>query len=253
MTITPLHLQTITLFGDYGTAKTSVALGNPKALYYDLEDGKPDAYKDAKPFTDADGKPVARTWAAYTSRLKEIWEGDTSLDGHTLVIDTVTDLWRLCEKHHLAKMGVTEMPRDDFGRSLKAVREDFELYFNLLLMLRTKGRMGTVFIAHEEVEEVETDVRTIRTARPKVTDKHVKGLIGAKPQMVLKTLVVDEHPITLKPFSEPTFLVVAKRLTAQDLVKDRTGRLPKFTKATWAALEAAYNKESKESDSNNGK
>ncbi len=239
--VTPLHLRTITLFGDYGTAKTSIALGNDKARYYDLEDGKPDAFRDAPAFTESDGKtPIPRTWAAFAARIREIWAGDTTMDGLTLVIDPVTELWNLCERHGLAARKITKMPRDDYGNTLKEIRAEFEEVFNILLMLRTKRRMGTVFIAHEDIEEIETDTQTIRSARPKVSDKHVKTLIGAKPQLVLRTFVVDEHPTTLKPFDEPQFLILTKRMTAQDKVKDRTGLLPKFVKASWSSLASAY-------------
>lgn len=236
-TLTPLHLQTITIFGDYGTGKTSLALGNPKALYLDLEDGKPDAFREAPDF------PVERTWVKFSEAIKESWDGDKRFDGHTLVIDPVTELWMLFERYYLAKIGAKEWPRDDYGRTLKAGRMEFEEVFNMLLMLRTKGRMGTVLIAHEDIEEIETETRTIRSGRPKVADKHVKSLVGAKPQMVLRTFLADEHPRTLAPFAETQYLVMAKPLTAQDKVKDRTGRLPQFVKANWQSLETAYNLE----------
>lgn len=232
----PLHMQTATIFGDYGTGKTSIAAGNPLALYYDLEDSAVEH--------EVDKFPAARTWAEFTSTLTEIWKGDTSLDGRTIVIDTVTDLWRLCERHSLASRGLEQMPRDDYGRTLKETRDDFELYFNMLLMLRTKRRMGTVFIAHEDVEEIETETHTIRNYRPKVQDKHIRMLISAKPQMVLRTFKADEHPITLKPFpNPPQFLVAAKPLTAHICVKDRSNKLPALVAASWEALEKAYNKE----------
>jgi hypothetical protein len=232
----PLHMQTITIFGDYGTGKTSIAAGNKQALYYDLEDSAVEH--------EVDRFPAARTWAEFTKVLAAIWKGDTSLDGRTIVIDTVTDLWKLCERHNLAARGLEQMPRDDYGRCLRETRDDFESALNTLLMLRTKRRMGTILIAHEDVEEIETDTHTIRNYRPKVQDKHVRMLISAKPQLVLRTFKADEHPVTLKPFDNPPkFLVAAKPLTANICVKDRSNKLPALVSASWDALEKAYNKE----------
>lgn len=239
--LTPLHLQTMTLFGDYGTGKTSIALGNPKALYYDLEDGLPTQFEGKIDLLD-----VPRDWPSFQAKIGRIYSGeDTTADDRTLVIDTVTDLWKLCERHNLEERGLKNMPRDDYGRTLTEIRQDFEDVFNMLLMLRMKRRMGTIFIAHEDVIEIETDTQVVRTSSPKVADKHVKTLIGAKPQLVLRTFVADEHPKTLVPFDEPKFLILTKRLTAQDKVKDRTGQLPQLVTANWDSLARAYAGEKK--------
>lgn len=239
MTITPLHLQTITIFGDYGTGKTSAALGNPKALHYDLEDGKPDAVREAADF------PVERTWVKFKEAITAAYKGDKRFDGHTLVIDPVAKLVQLCVKQGLAERGLKELP-DDFGRTRSAIRGDFEDVFNMLLHLRTAGRMGTVFIAHEAAEELQTESsRTVRLFRADAgdagkPDNTADKLISRRPQIIIRAFVADEHPKTLMPFDEPRFLLSAKRLKAQDLVKDRTGRLPALVPTSWNALEKAY-------------
>lgn len=237
--VADLGLQTILLFGNPGTGKTSLAAAFPNHLYLDLEASATNHDIDQLQLT---------TWASIRDFIEQAHTAGPSFlgDRKTLIIDTVTDLWNLCAKHELAQLFPTiKNPTwpEDFGRTLSAVRNEFKRVLQQLLDLHNKGIMGTIFIAHEEAEAVKTLTGEYHIRRPLVNDKDIKGWVAAKPQMVLRTFTADAHPVTDEPFAGGTkYLLQTAPLRAGDVVKDRTRRLPPFMGADYNVLLAQYNK-----------
>lgn len=236
--VADLGLQTILLFGNPGTGKTSLAAAFPNHLYLDLE---------ASATNHDINQLKLSTWDNVRDFIEQVHANPAFIAGHTtLIIDTVTDLWELCVKRELADRfpGVVNPTwPEDYGKTLKAVRDVFKSTLQKLLDLHNRGVMGTIFIAHEEVEAVKTLTGEYHIRRPLVTDKDIKGWIAAKPQMVLRTFTTDVHPVTDEKLDGTRYLVQAAPLRAGDVVKDRTRRLPPFLGATHATLLAQYNKE----------
>lgn len=234
---TPLGLQAITLFGAEGTGKSTVASQFPNHMYLDLEASAVELERTSL--------KIPKTWSAFKDFVTSIDDASVSpFDGKTLVIDTVTDLWDLCLRHELAQRKLTALP-DDFGRTLKAIRTEFKRTVGCLLSLRMKGRLGTIFIAHEESEEIKTPTATYHVFRPKVDDKDIRGWIAAKPQMVLRCSKEDVNPVTNQPWPDgvsPRYVIRTQPITSSDVVKDRSKSLPKFVGSSYKALADAYNK-----------
>jgi hypothetical protein len=232
----PLDLQMMTFFGSSGTGKTSVAAAFPNHVYLDLEASATEHAVNAWPW--------GKTWAKFKELilLTAANEGGP-LDGKTLVIDPVSELWELCLKHELAERKLKEMP-DDFGRTLMAIRKEFGVVMSAILKLRMQQRMGCILIAHEMTTEHVTPTARTLVYEPKAGDKWVGAWVAEKAQMILRFGKMDIDPITGKPFSGgPRWIIRTKPLTAADTVKDRTMRLPPFVPATHEALLAAYGDE----------
>lgn len=228
----PLELQTILLFGNPGTWKTSIAAGFHNHLYLDLESSATN-----HDITQLD----LRTWANIRDFIEQAHaEGAAFLgDRKTLIIDTVTDLWHLCVKHEFAARGIKEWP-EDYGKTLKAVRAVFKDTIQRLLDLHNRGVMGTVFIAHEETEAVKTLTGEYHIRRPMVDDKDIKNFIAAKPQLVLRTFSTNTNPMTGDLFDGMKFLLQTTPTNPGDVVKDRSKKLPPFLGATYDALARTY-------------
>jgi hypothetical protein len=228
----PFHLQMQTWFGKPGSGKTTVAANIPEHLYIDLE---------ASATEHSINKLDIKTWAKFKDFLEYVQANPgCPFDGKTLIIDTVTELWELCVKHELAARKLAAMP-DDFGRTLVQIRNEFKRVMGILLQLRMAQRMGCVLIAHENVREEKTALAATTIYEPRVNDKDVAGWIAEKAQMVLRFSREDIDPVKGKPFTDGTkWIIRTKPLSASDVVKDRTLRLPKYVLATYDDLAVAY-------------
>lgn len=230
----PLELQTILLFGNPGTGKTSIAAAFPNHLYLDLE-----ASATNHDITQLD----LRTWAQVRDFIEQAHvHGEAFLgDRKTLIIDTVTDLWHLCVKHEFAERKIKEWP-EDYGKTLKAVRATFKESIQRLLDLHNRGVMGTVLIAHEETETVKTLTNEFHIRRPMVDDKDIKSFVAAKPQIVVRTFTTDTHPVTGDLLGGTKYLLQTTPINPGDVVKDRSRKLPPFLGATYDNLAEQYAK-----------
>lgn len=231
----PLGLQVLTIFGAEGTGKSTLASGFPNHWYYDLEASAVNL--ERRPLN------IGKTWSAFSEWVNDVHSAAKSpFDGSTLIIDPVGDLWDLCVAHGLAQRKMKDMP-DDYGRTLNAIRKEFKATLHKLLDLRMSQRMGTVFVAHEEKEDIKTALKTLTEFRPKANDKDIKGWFAAKPQIVIRCSKEDVNPITGQAWPDgiaPKFLTRTNPLTGQDVVKDRTNRLPAFVGTRYEALASAY-------------
>lgn len=232
-TACPLDLQMMTFFGRSGTGKTSVAAAFQNHVYLDLEASATEQRIKAWPW--------GKTWAKFSELIELTLKNPGGpLEGKTLVIDPVSELWEMCLRHGLAERKLTALP-DDFGRTLVQIRNEFGRIMQMLLKLRMDQRMGTIFIAHEVATEEVTPTARLMKYEPKAGDKWVSAWIAEKAQMILRFSVEDIDPLTGKPFQGgPKWIIRTKPLNGSDVVKDRTERLPPFVLARHDKLAAAY-------------
>lgn len=234
-----LGKQTILIFGEAGSGKTSVAAQFPNHMYLDLE-GSATNHKIQK-------LPLV-SWAQISDFVQHVVDG-ADLDGRTtFIVDTVSDLYELCRRHVLAEKGLKAEPADDYGKTTRAIRDEFQRVFNGLMLLHKQGRMGTVLIAHEQVAENKTPLATITTVMPKVTDKEIRSFISAKPQIVLRTFVTQTNPTNGEWWDKARFLTQAKADIEGAVVKDRTNRLPAFFPTSYEKLAGLYNNDNKDEE-----
>ena len=231
----PLDLQMATFFGRSGTGKTSVAAAFENHIYLDLEASATEHKIAAWPW--------GKTWAKFEELIELTAKHKGGpLEGKTLIIDPVSELWEMCLRRELAERKLDALP-DDYGRTLVAIRQRFGRTMQRLLRLRMEQRMGTIFIAHEVVTEEVTPTDRIVKYEPKAGDKWVSAWIAEKAQMILRFSIEDRDPLTGKAWADgqsPKWVIRTKPLNASDVVKDRTERLPPFVLARHDKLVAAY-------------
>lgn len=229
----PLDLQMMTFFGRSGSGKTSTAAAFPNHVYLDLEASATEHAVNAWPW--------GKTWVRFRDLIEQTAKHKGGpLEGKTLVIDPVSELWELCLRHELAERKMTALP-DDYGRTLVEIRNEFSRVMHLLLKLRMQQRMGTIFIAHEVAREEVTPTDRRMVYEPKAGDRAVGAWISEKAQMILRFSIEDVDPVTRKPFANgPKWIIRTKPLTGSDVVKDRTKRLPSFVGASHEKLLSAY-------------
>lgn len=240
----PLNKQSILIFGHPGTGKTNIAKDCPNHFYIDLE---------ASATSHAVRGLKIKSWAQFEKLVDYVHKGG-SLEAvaekagspgpvETLIIDTVTDLWRLCREHVLAEKGIKTEPENDYGKTLNHIRDLFMRYMNRLLVLNAQGELGLILIAHEEVEEIKEPTRTLHVFWPMVPDRKViRPYIAGKPQIVMRTIKTATNPLTGEPLGEVRWLVQALPTDDKAIIKDRTGRLPGFMNASWEAIQSQYDK-----------
>lgn len=243
----PLTLQMMTFFGRSGTGKTSVAANlTADHIYLDLEASATEQKVKLWPW--------GKTWAKFAELIELTFRNPGGpLEGKTLVIDPVSELWFMCYRHVLAQQTPPRTiedysPGEDYAALLIKARNEFGRIMQMLLRLRMDQRMGTVFIAHEVVvEEVTPSARTVRY-EPKAGDKWVSAWISEKVQMILRFSIEDADPLTGQVWTDkhgqpapgPRWVIRTKPLNGSDVVKDRTLRLPPFVLARADKLLAAY-------------
>lgn len=235
---TPLDRQVVCIYGVQGSGKTGLAAGFPNALYMDLETSLGDAHS----VNELDIK----TWADFQAFVKFVAAGGDLGEARVLVIDTVAELWNRCVAHHFAARGLTEWP-DDFNRTKDAIRNDFKVTLDLLRAQAKLDRLGLVLVAHEKENTRKDMIRgELSSIVPDAGDhsKNTAGIdhyIGAKPHMVLRTLIAHVHPTdptVLWP--EGKWLTQANPIGEGTVVKDRSRRLPTFFGTDYAVLEREY-------------
>lgn len=240
----PLGRQAILLFGRAGTGKSSIASEIPNHLYLDLERSA----TNLSIVEPAEGRP--RTWPAFV----EIVDALVATKGggyDTLIIDTVTDAWRMCRTHVLAQRKLLAEPENDYGKTRGAMRDEFMRQLEKLLTLQADGHLGLVWIAHEKEHELEvTDSEKTKGADPDAKDKELASWLEGKVQMALRVRKMHTNPLTGEVFRSNgvgsaavvKHVVECNSQAVGSMVKDRTRRMPTWSSASWGALERNYAK-----------
>jgi len=143
----------ITICGDAGLGKTSLAASFPKPIFIRAEDGVQAISSADRP----DCMPVI-------TKVEQLWEQLTALikedhEYQTLVVDSVTALERLFAAHIVATDDNNPKSINQacggYGNGLKAVAELHCKLRNYCGHLNTRKNMSIVFIAHAETETLD--------------------------------------------------------------------------------------------------
>lgn len=128
------------VFGDKKIGKTTLGSKAPDAVFLATEPGT----RALSVFEVA-----ITNWLTFTSAVKAL-EQDSRF--HTVVVDTVDHLYKMCEKAVGAKMGFSHPSEEDWGRGWSAIRDEFTMWIQRLMLLNK----GIMFISHATEKEIKT-------------------------------------------------------------------------------------------------
>lgn len=236
----PMWQQTWLIFGEYGSGKSTLASMFEDHVYYDIEHG-------AQNIEHTSVEGLANTWASFSEFVDMLFKHAKTgepMPFKTLIIDTAGDLFDLCQKHVFAQHGWKEAADGDRGAGWIAPRAEFKRVVEKLMLLHKHGKLGCVFLAHEDTEEVKVGLTyAANVAVPKIGDKDIRVWLPSKCQIVIRASKTNVNPIKASDVWETRrFILQTKAGEAAASVKDRTNRLPAFLPTDYAALKTAYNK-----------
>ena len=213
-----------TILGDAGLGKTSLACTFPKSIIIRAEDGLQSVPEAARPAA----LPVVDTVADLWSQLKMIIDEDH--DYQTLIIDSVTALERLFERHIVDtdknKPLSINQALGGYGAGPKGVGILHQRVRKAAGILNAKKNMNVVFIGHATTEKVELPDQDPYTRYSMRLGKHSiapysddSDLVGF---MKLRTFVKGEKDETKKAISDGSRVLVCYA-TAANISKNRYG------------------------------
>lgn len=213
----------VTICGDSGLGKTSLAAAFPKPIFIRAEDGLQAIPEDKRP----DAFPLIH-------KVDELWEQITALlqENHqykTVVIDSVTALERLFVQHVIdsdpKKPRSINQALGGYGAGLSAVANMHQRVRKACGLLNERKGMHVVFVAHADTETIElpdSDPYTRYSLRlgkksvaPYVDDSDVVGFIK------LETFTTGDGE-RKKAISDGTRVLVC-HATASNVSKNRFG------------------------------
>lgn len=213
----------VTILGDSGLGKTSLACTFPSAIAVRAEDGLASVPEDQRPDAFPTITKVGDVWDQLMGLLKEDHEYKT------LILDSVTALERLFIQHVIdsdpKKPRSINQAMGGYGAGLAAVATMHQRVRKACGLLNERKNMNIVFVAHADTETVELpdqDPYTRysmrlgkRSVAPYVDDSDVVGFIK------LQTFTTGDGD-RKKAMSDGTRLLVCYA-TASNISKNRFG------------------------------
>jgi hypothetical protein len=235
----PMWLQTWLIFGEYGSGKSTLAAQFEDHVYFDIEHGAQNIPHTSLP-------TLKNTWASFDEFVEQLWQiakSGEEMPFKTLIIDTAGDLVDLCIKHVWAANGWKEAADGERGAGWTAPRAEFKRVVDKLMRMHKGGKLGTVFLAHEDtVEEKVGLTYAANVAVPKIGDKDIATWLPAKCQLVLRAAKTNVNPMNAADvWKERKFILQSSAGESAARIKDRTKRLPAFLPTDYPTLKKAYN------------
>lgn len=152
-------------YGEQGTRKTTVAGNFEDSIIAGFEIG----YKF---ISGAVAQPI-QTWTEFRNFLRQLRKPEVKERFKTVVIDTVTIAYSMCNDYVLAPLGVSDPGDLGYGKGWRAVRKEFE---KAIMSIPQMG-YGLVLIAHaDEMQEKESGNVTAKVDIDKRPAAIIKGL-----------------------------------------------------------------------------
>jgi len=170
------------------------------------------------------------SWATFLAACNELARGGH--DFRTIVIDTVDNLWLLCQQHVCGKHKVEHESDLAYGKGYSLILTEFQRVLTKLSHLP----YGLVFISHAEMEEVKTRTGSYHKVVPSLREKPRKVVLG----MADMVLLCDIETVP-GPEDQPTMRrVMRTKPSPYWEAGDRTGGLPETIDLDFDAFTSAF-------------
>ena len=156
------------------------------------------------------------SWPTFLTACNELAAGDHGF--RTVIIDTIDNLWLLCQQHVCGKHKVEHESDLPYGKGYALILNEFQRVLTKLSHLP----LGLLMISHAEMEEVKTRTGSYHKAVPSLRDKPRKVVLG----MADLVLFCDLETVP-GPDGQPALRrVMRTKPSPYWEAGDRTGRLP---------------------------
>jgi hypothetical protein len=220
-----LARQVVLVYGPPKIGKSTFCSHIPGALFLSTEPG----LNGLEVFS----VPVS-SWAEFVRAMTEIEAGDH--DFRTLVIDTVDNLYGLCERVVCDELGISSPDDLDYGKGWKKVNSRFSMVLSKMATMqirKTGGTYGLVLVSHSVVRTIKGRTGNIDRTVPSIP-KSTGMIVEAMADLVLYLDTADDGTNARYIRTKPT---------AAYMAGDRTGLLPESipftgTSADWISIES---------------
>jgi hypothetical protein len=184
-TLPPFDEITKIIFAEPGAGKTTFCSQDNSAFFISTEPGQ-DWIQSANRFVKRWSAQDENDGESFCNIVRAIWAADKSGDlkkmGYkTAVIDIVDNLYSLCLNDVCRHKGLEYPPENDFGKTWKEVREEWEKWIKLLM-----EKVNVTFISHCTQDKIEI---TLPNKMRKEITRQVPTFRGGKAAQVLDGIV----------------------------------------------------------------
>ncbi len=204
---TDLSAFNFVVYGPPKIGKTTLASRFPASLFIATEDGQ-NSLECFRVGVDS--------WPGFLAVAAELMEGNHAFQ--TIIVDTVDNLWGLCQRFICEKKGVEHESELAYGLGAELIRTEFFRALTKLSMLP----YGLVLISHAVTKEVTTRTGTTHRVVPSFREREQGRLLG----MADFILYCDLMPVPGADGKPQVQRVIRTKTSENYIAGDRTGRLP---------------------------
>ena len=211
------------IYGPPKIGKTTLASHFPDAVFLATEDGQ-NALECFRVGLDS--------WPRFLDACGELMAGKHPFN--TVVVDTVDNLWGLCQRFICEKRGIEHESELPYGLGSELIRAEFFRALTKLSMLP----YGLVFISHALTREITTRTGKYDRVIPSFKEREQGRLLGMADFILYCNLVVvpdgDGTPQAHR--------VIRTKTSETYVAGDRTGRLPDPMPLDFDTFQAEFDK-----------
>lgn len=209
------------IYGPPKIGKTTLTSQFPNVVFLATEDGQN--------ALDCFRVPID-CWETFLATCAELKGGDHPFK--SVAVDTVDNLWGLCQRFVCEKKGVEHESELAYGLGSELIRTEFFRAIGKLSMLP----YGLILISHAVTREVTTRTGTLHKVIPSFREREQGRLLG----MADFILYCDMQPIP-GPDGKPVLQRVIRTKPSENFIAgDRTGKLPDPLPLDFGAFKDAF-------------
>ena len=209
------------LYGPPKIGKTTFAARYPGAIFLATEDGQ----NALSCF-----RVRVETWQTFLDACAELQAGNHAFQ--TVIIDTVDNLWALCQRHICEKRSIEHESELAYGLGSELIRTEFFRALTKLSMLP----YGLVLISHAIVREITTRTGKYDRVIPSFREREQGKLLG----MADFILYCDLASVPGAEGKPEVRRVIHTKTSEAWISGDRTGALPPVLPLDFQAYQQAF-------------